>query len=107
MLTLRPAPDAEPASVAKARAVLRLSIRHPDAHDAAQALDVIAHAMMRLREIEARMEDPALRESISSEPYGMLSCLSDAVSDFATALDAWHDDSDDRAHRARLDARRI
>jgi hypothetical protein len=107
MLQFRPLPDeCEPAPVKRVRVALRAASDHPDAQAISNACDVLAHAILRLSEIAATMEDSSARECIEGCPYGSLSNLSDSLGDLAYSLECWreeHQTANERAVRAELE----
>lgn len=108
MLTLLPcAPGPLMPIVARAEIALRDAGDHPDAALVQQIIDTLDHALMRANELGAQCEDARVREAVVSEPHGVASCLSDAVSDLAYALECWADGREDRAHRDALDWQRM
>ena len=107
MLALRPIPDAcEPDAVKRVRIALRAASDHPDALAIGKACDVLAHAILRLREIAETMHDAEVRECIESVPHGSLSNLEDSLSDLSYALECWREANatdNERAARAEME----
>ena len=100
-LHFRPLPPAaEPACIKKVRRALNDAPTHPDVREVDQILDVMAHAILRLREIGESIADASIREAITEAPNGALAVLDDAMSDVAWALHCWREDNPTRSERA-------
>jgi hypothetical protein len=107
MLALRPIPEpCEPPAVKRVRIALRAASDHPDALAISKACDVLAHAILRLREIAETMHDAEVRECIEATPHGSLSNLDDSLSDMGYALECWREQNqsdNERAVRAEME----
>ena len=105
-INFRPLPPAcEPACIKKVRRALADAPLHPDAREVDQILDVMAHAINRMREIGETIADASIREAITEAPNGALAVLDDAMSDVAWALHCWREDNPTRSERAEAQER--